>query len=90
MLMTIKMKLISFFLLILGMVLIVGCGDSPEPAEPTAPAVLVTVHVYTNNDGGSVVWCPDELDPVPTEWTYNGTAEVDENSEDVLSQCELE
>lgn len=62
-----------------------------EPEDPPlAPAVLVTVHVYTNKEGGSVVWCPEELDPVPTTWTYNGTAEVDENSEDILSQCELE
>lgn len=54
----------------------VGCGDK------------VTAHVYTNNTGGSVIYCPEELDPAPTEWTYNGTAEIDED--DVLSQCELE
>lgn len=66
-----------------------GCNGEPA-APPAAPVVLVTVHVYTNNDGGSVVWCPEELDPAPTEWTYNGTAEVDEDHEDVLTQCELE
>jgi hypothetical protein len=73
--------------LILGVILMscLGCNGGPA-----APAVLVTVHVYTNNDGGSVVWCPEELDPAPTTWTYNGTAEVDEDSEDILSQCELE
>jgi hypothetical protein len=48
----------------------------------------VTAHIYTNNDGGSVVNCPEELDPVPTEWTYNGTAELP--ADQVLSQCELE
>jgi len=69
----------------LALVLLAGCGD-----PPLAPVATVTVHVYTNNDGGSVVWCPEELDPVPTTWTYNGTAEVDEDHEDVLSQCELE
>ncbi len=70
---------------LLALVFLTGCNGGPA-----APAVLVTVHVYTNNDGGSVVWCPEELDPAPTTWTYNGTAEVDEDSEDVLSQCELE
>lgn len=82
----------NILILICAMFLLfVGCGDPvPAPAPPAAPAVLVTVHVYTNNDGGSVVWCPEELDPAPTEWTYNGTAEVDEDHKDVLSQCELE
>lgn len=60
-----------------------GCGD-----PPAAPAATVTAHIYTNNDGGSVVNCPEELDPVPTEWTYNGTAELP--ADQVLSQCELE
>jgi len=62
---------------------IIGCGD-----PPAAPAPTVTAHIYTNNDGGSVVNCPEELDPVPTTWTYNGTAELPEDQ--VLSQCELE
>lgn len=73
---------ISFLVVVL---LLAGCGD-----PPAAPVATVTVHVYTNDDGGSVVWCPEELDPAPTTWTYNGTAEVDEDSEDILSQCELE
>ena len=47
-----------------------------------------TAHVYTNKTGGSVVWCPEELDPVPTEWDYNGTAEV--QADQILEQCELE
>ncbi len=75
--------------LTLALVLMTGCGDLGEPRAPAAPAVLVTVHVYTSDDG-SVVWCPEELDPPPTTWAYNGTAEVDEDHEDVLSQCELE
>jgi len=48
----------------------------------------VTAHIYTNNDGGSVINCPELLDPAPTEWTYNGTAELPPDQ--VLSQCELE
>ena len=80
------MKNISRLVLIGFALVLLGCGDPPL----APPAVTVTVHVYTNNDGGSVVWCPEELDPVPTTWTYNGTAEVDEDHEDVLSQCELE
>lgn len=63
------------------LVLLVGCGD------PVAPAAMVTAHVYTNKTGGSVIYCPEELDPVPTEWDYNGTAEISED--DVLEQCEL-
>ena len=87
------MNLVHKLILVIVLIGFSGCNGGPaEPpaAPPTAPAVLVTVHVYTNNDGGSVVWCPEELDPAPTTWTYNGTAEVDEDSEDVLSQCELE
>lgn len=72
---------------VLFLLALTGCGDL---GEPTAPAVLVTVHVYTSADGSSTLWCPEELDPAPTTWTYNGTAEVDENSEDILTQCELE
>ncbi len=60
-----------------------GCGD-----PPAAPAATVTAHIYTNNDGGSVINCPELLDPAPTEWTYNGTAELP--ADQVLSQCELE
>ena len=62
---------------------VIGCAD-----PPAAPVATVTVHVYTKD--GSAVWCPEELDPVPTTWAYNGTAEVDADHEDVLSQCELE
>lgn len=65
--------------------LLTGCG---EPAAPVAPVAKVIVHVYTKD--GAAVWCPEELDPVPTTWEYNGTAEVDADHEDVLSQCELE
>lgn len=54
----------------------------------TACAVKATAHVYTNKTGGSVIYCPEELDPVPTEWEYNGTAEID--ADDILEQCELE
>jgi len=71
-----------FLVFVFSLVLIVGCGD------PVAPAVMVTAHVYTNKTGGSVIYCPEELDPVPTEWDYNGTAEISED--DVLEQCELE
>ncbi len=60
-----------------------GCAD-----PPAAPAATVTAHIYTNNDGGSVINCPELLDPAPTEWTYNGTAELP--ADQVLSQCELE
>ena len=65
------------------LVLVVGCAD-----PPAAPGAMVTAHVYTNKTGGSVIYCPEELDPVPTEWDYNGTAEISED--DVLEQCELE
>lgn len=67
---------------VLVLVFSVGCGD-----PPVAPAPTVTAHVYTNKTGGSVIYCPEELDPMPTEWTYNGTAEISED--DVLEQCEL-
>lgn len=63
---------------LIGLVVLIilgGCGAK------------VTAHVYTNKTGGSVIYCPEELDPVPTEWDYNGTAEIDED--DVLEQCEL-
>jgi hypothetical protein len=53
-----------------------------------ACAAKATAHVYTNKTGGSVIYCPEELDPVPTEWEYNGTAEISED--DILEQCELE
>ena len=52
-----------------------------------ACAAKATAHVYTNKTGGSVIYCPEELDPVPTEWDYNGTAEID--ADDILEQCEL-
>lgn len=88
------MNLVNKLILVTVLIGFSGCNGGPaapaDPAPPAAPAVLVTVHVYTNDEGGSVVWCPEELDPAPTTWTYNGTAEVDENSEDILSQCELE
>jgi len=88
------MNLVYKLILVMALIGFSGCNGGPaapaDPAPPAAPAVLVTVHVYTNDEGGSVVWCPEELDPPPTTWTYNGTAEVDENSEDILSQCELE
>lgn len=70
-------------ILFLVLALMVGCGD-----PPVAPAATVTAHIYTNNDGGSVINCPEELDPAPTEWTYNGTIELPED--EVLEQCELE
>jgi len=79
------MNLVNKLILVTVLMGFSGCNGGPA-----APAVLVTVHVYTSEDGGSVVWCPEELDPAPTTWTYNGTAEVDEDSEDILSQCELE
>lgn len=47
-----------------------------------------TAHLYRNINGGSIVNCPEELDPEPTEWEYLGTAELPED--DVLSQCELQ
>jgi len=72
-----------FVIFVVAMIVMVGCGD-----PPVAPAPTVTAHVYTNKTGGSVIYCPEELDPAPTEWTYNGTAEVAED--DLLSQCELE
>lgn len=71
-----------FVVFVLFLVLIVGCGD-----PPAAPAPTVTAHIYINNTGGSVINCPEELDPAPTEWTYNGTIELPED--EVLEQCEL-
>ena len=68
---------------IFAVLFLIGCGD-----PPLAPVAKVTVHVYTKD--GAAVWCPEELDPAPTTWAYNGTAEVDADHEDVLSQCELE
>lgn len=68
-------------ILLLAMAILVlvltGCGGP-----------MKTAHVYTNKTGGSVILCPEELDPAPTEWTYNGTAEVSEDT--ILEQCELE
>jgi len=83
------MNLVNKLILVIVLMGFSGC-NGPPAAPPAAPVVLVTVHVYTNDEGGSVVWCPEELDPAPTTWTYNGTAEVDEDHEDVLTQCELE
>lgn len=88
-----------FVIFVVSMILVVGCGDLGEPQgpaeppaaeepEPAPPLAVGTAHVYTNKTGGSVIYCPEELDPVPTEWTYNGTAEI--NEDDILEQCELE
>lgn len=68
--------MVKHLIAILALVILAGCGDK------------VTAHVYTNKTGGSVILCPEELDPEPTEWTYNGTVEIDEDT--VLSQCELQ
>ena len=68
---------------VVAMILMVACGD-----PPAAPGAMVTAHIYTNKTGGSVIYCPEEHDPVPTEWTYNGTAEISED--EVLEICELE
>jgi len=46
-----------------------------------------TAHIYQKPDG-TVLWCPEELDPPPTTWEYAGTAEVQEDQ--ILEQCELE
>jgi hypothetical protein len=54
---------------------LVGCGD------------VATAHIYTKPDGTMLI-CPEELDPEPTTWTYNGTAVVQES--EILEQCELE
>ncbi len=87
------MNLVNKLILVIVLIGFSGCNGGPaapaDPAPPAAPAVLVTVHVYSKPDG-TVLWCPEELDPAPTTWDYNGTAEVDEDSEDILSQCELE
>lgn len=83
-----KDNLIGWTVLVLfvgAMIWMVGCGDL---GEPMAPGAMVTAHVYTNKTGGSVIYCPEELDPVPTEWDYNGTAEISED--EVLEICELE
>ncbi len=68
--------MVKHLIALLALVFLAGCGDK------------VTAHVYTNKTGGSVIYCPEEHDPVPTEWTYNGTAQIDED--DVLEICELE
>lgn len=73
-----------FFLI--ALVMMTSCGDLGEPGGPP-PLAVGTAHVYTNKTGGSVIYCPEELDPVPTEWTYNGTAEISED--EILEQCEL-
>jgi hypothetical protein len=83
------MNLVNKLILVIVLIGFSGCNGEPPAAPPAAPAVLVTVHVYSKPDG-TVLWCPEELDPAPTTWDYNGTAEVDEDSEDILSQCELE
>ena len=78
------MRIAIMLLTILVLTLVaIGCAD-----PPLAPVAKVTVHVYTKD--GAAVWCPEELIPPPTTWEYNGTAEVDADHEDVLSQCELE
>jgi hypothetical protein len=78
------MNLVQKLILVIVLIGFSGCNGGPA-----APAVLTTVHVYSKPDG-TVLWCPEELDPAPTTWDYNGTAEVDEDHEDVLTQCELE
>ena len=79
------MRVAIMLLACLVMILVLsGCNGGP----PAAPVATVTAHIYTNNDGGSVINCPELLDPAPTEWTYNGTAELP--ADQVLSQCELE
>ncbi len=96
------MNLVSKLILVIVLIGFSACNGAPPeapvdpapPADPApppaAPVAKVTVHVYTSADGSSTLWCPEELVPPPTTWTYNGTAEVDEDSEDILSQCELE
>ena len=62
---------------LLGVILIlVSCGG------PTA-----TAHIYSKPDG-TILYCPEELVPPPTTWTYNGTATMAEDQ--ILEQCELE
>lgn len=71
--MRIAIMLLAFIILAL---VLSGCG-----------AALGTAHVYTKPDG-TMLLCPEELDPPPTTWTYNGTASVAEDT--ILEQCELE
>lgn len=71
--MRITIMLVAFFILVL---VLSGCG-----------AAMGTAHVYTKPDG-TMLLCPEELDPAPTTWTYNGTATVSEDT--ILEQCELE
>jgi len=87
------MNLVHKLILVIVLIGFSGCnGDpvpvDPVPIDPAPPLAVGTAHVYTNKTGGSVIYCPEELDPVPTEWTYNGTAEI--NEDDILEQCELE
>jgi hypothetical protein len=63
--------------ILLALLVLCACG-----AGATA-----TAHVYSKPDG-TVLWCPEELDPAPTTWEYNGTAVVQES--EILEQCELE
>ena len=60
---------------VIAAIVLVGCGD------------VATAHIYTKPDGTMLI-CPEELDPAPTTWTYNGTAVVQES--EILEQCELE
>jgi hypothetical protein len=76
------MNLVNKLILVMVLIGFSSCGD------PAPPLAVGTAHVYTNKTGGSVIYCPEELDPVPTEWDYNGTAEI--NEDDILEQCELE
>jgi hypothetical protein len=91
------MNLVQKLILVMVLIGFSSCGDpvpvdpvpvDPVPVDPAPPLAVGTAHVYTNKTGGSVIYCPEELDPVPTEWTYNGTAEI--NEDDILEQCELE
>ena len=68
-------KLLTLFTSILVILLLTGCGAT------------ATAHVYQKEDG-TVLWCPEELDPAPTTWEYAGTAVVQES--EILEQCELE
>lgn len=77
------MNLVNKLILVTVLIGFSGCNGGPAP-----PLAVGTAHVYTNKTGGSVIYCPEELDPVPTEWDYNGTAEI--NEDDILEQCELE
>lgn len=81
------MNLLQKLILVMVLIGFSACNGDP-PADPAPPLAVGTAHVYTNKTGGSVIYCPEELDPVPTEWEYNGTAEI--NEDDILEQCELE